>query len=346
VLGIAVGVSIGGAAAVAAGVLLLFFMRRKKKRGVKIEDAMKTLDSDDDRFNIPYGELAFKRELGAGSFGKVFLGTWRKAEVALKLATLSTWEDFANEVKLTVNMPPHPNVVQVFGISRDGPHPVLILEFCDGGSLDKMLYDDNYSLSTEQTLEIVTGIARGMYHLHRNSIIHRDLAARNILLASGRPKISDFGLARVVDKQSQSGQTKSNIGPLRWMAPESLQSSTYSTQSDVWSFGIVVYEIVARHEPHFDEDPMSIGFRIRDEGLVPTIPETCDPFIRDLMLACWHPEPAKRPTFDQICELIKSKQAGDTGVKFVPSVTPSTGSSNESTLTAYSSMPASTHTVN
>lgn len=101
-LGIAVGVSIGGAAAVAAGVLLLFFMRRKKKRGVKIEDAMKTLDSDDDRFNIPYGELAFKRELGAGSFGKVFLGTWRKAEVALKLATLSTWEDFANEVKLTV----------------------------------------------------------------------------------------------------------------------------------------------------------------------------------------------------------------------------------------------------
>jgi len=102
VIGVAVGVSIGGTAAGAAGGMAFFFMRRKKRRGVKIEEAMKTLDNDDDRFNIPYGELVFKRELGAGSFGKVFLGTWRKAEVALKLATLSTWEDFANEVKLTV----------------------------------------------------------------------------------------------------------------------------------------------------------------------------------------------------------------------------------------------------
>ncbi len=102
VIGIAVGVSIGGAAAVAGVVLAVFFVRRKKKRGVKIEDAMKSLDSEDDRFNIPYSELVFKRELGAGSFGKVFLGTWRKAEVALKLATLSTWEDFAKEVKLTM----------------------------------------------------------------------------------------------------------------------------------------------------------------------------------------------------------------------------------------------------
>ena len=78
-------------------------------------------------------------------------------------------------------------------------------------------------------------------------------------------------------------------------APESLQTSVYGTQSDVWSFGIVVYEIVARREPHLDEDPMSIGFRIRDDGLVPTIPEDCDPFIRDLMLACWHLDPTKRP---------------------------------------------------
>lgn len=103
VIGIAVGVSIGGAVVVAALVLALLFIRKKKKkRGVKIEEAMKSLDSVDDRFNIPYSELVFKRELGAGSFGKVFFGTWRKAEVALKLATLSTWEDFAKEVKLTM----------------------------------------------------------------------------------------------------------------------------------------------------------------------------------------------------------------------------------------------------
>lgn len=79
-------------------------------------------------------------------------------------------------------MPPHPNVVQVFGISRDGPHPVLILEFCDGGSLDTILYDMNHALSAFQTLDIIHGIAKGMLHLHKNNIIHRDLAARNILV--------------------------------------------------------------------------------------------------------------------------------------------------------------------
>jgi len=102
VVGIAVGVSIAGAVIVAGAVMLGLFLRRRKKRGVSMEQAMKTLNNDDEKFNIQYSELEFKRELGAGSFGKVFLGTWRKAEVALKLATLSTWEDFANEVKLTV----------------------------------------------------------------------------------------------------------------------------------------------------------------------------------------------------------------------------------------------------
>jgi serine/threonine protein kinase len=108
-------------------------------------------------------------------------------------------------------------------------------------------------------------------------------------------------------------------------APESLQTSTYSPQSDVWSFAIVVYEIVSRSEPHFDEDPMSVGFRIRDEGLVPTIPDDCDAFLKELMLSCWHSDPSQRPvsvasstnatlltvlfqTFDHICESIKSHQ--------------------------------------
>jgi serine/threonine protein kinase len=81
-------------------------------------------------------------------------------------------------------LPPHPNVVQVFGISRDGPHPVLILEYCDGGSLDSLLYDTSYSLSLAQQLEIIHGVAKGMLHLHKSNIIHRDLAARNVLVGN------------------------------------------------------------------------------------------------------------------------------------------------------------------
>jgi serine/threonine protein kinase len=85
----------------------------------------------------------------------------------------------------------------------------------------------------------VKGIAAGMLHLHNHNIIHRDLAARNILLSgTGDPKISDFGMSRILQKEEE-GKTKTNIGPIRWMAPESLANQTYSKKSDVWSFGIV-----------------------------------------------------------------------------------------------------------
>jgi serine/threonine protein kinase len=88
-------------------------------------------------------------------------------------------------------LPPHPNVVHVFGISVDGPQPVIILEYCGGGSLDKVLFDSRQKLSEEQKLRFVRGIAAGMLHLHKHNIVHRDLAARNILLTtSGDPKIS------------------------------------------------------------------------------------------------------------------------------------------------------------
>jgi serine/threonine protein kinase len=101
------------------------------------------------------------------------------------------------------------------------------------------------------------------------------------------------------------GTTKSNIGPIRWMAPESLSFNEYSKASDIWSFGIVVWEIITRKEPHTDIDPIEVGVRIRDEHLVPPIPEDCDPMWRDLMLKCWNTDPEQRPTFDDICDEIE-----------------------------------------
>ncbi len=79
---------------------------------------------------------------------------------------------------------PHPNVVQMLGVSSDGPYPVMILEFCDGGSLDDKVFNMNEPITSQQQLEIVIGIAKGLYHLHKNQIVHRDLAARNILVSS------------------------------------------------------------------------------------------------------------------------------------------------------------------
>jgi serine/threonine protein kinase len=122
---------------------------------------------------------------------------------------------------------PHPNVVQMLGVSSDGPYPVMILEFCDGGSLDQKLFDPSQPFTLSEQFKTVSGIAKGLYHLHQNQIVHRDMAARNILLNFNQPKISDFGLSRLVN-DTQKGTTRSNVGPIRWMSPESLKNQTYS----------------------------------------------------------------------------------------------------------------------
>jgi len=197
-------------------------------------------------------------------------------------------------------LPLHPNVVQVFGVSLDGPQPVIVLEYCNGGSLDKLLCDSKVKLNEEYKIQLVRGIAAGLFHLHKHNIVHRDLAARNILLAnSNEPKISDFGMSRIL--QEMEGKTYSNIGPIRWMAPESIGQRKYSKQSDVWSFGIVVWEIAAQSEPHTDVDPVDVGALIRDEGLTPKIPNDCPPILRELMEMCWKKDPNQRPNFEAIC---------------------------------------------
>jgi len=128
---------------------------------------------------VSFNELTIEKEIGEGSYGKVCLGKWNKAPVALKFCKKKgKMEEFMAEVKLMILLPPHPNVVHMFGVSVDGPQPVIILEFCVGGSLDKLLFDSNEKISDEHKMRLVRGIAAGMYHLHKHNIVHRDLAAR------------------------------------------------------------------------------------------------------------------------------------------------------------------------
>jgi serine/threonine protein kinase len=141
---------------------------------------------------ITFTELKVEKKIGTGSYGKVCLGQWNAAPVALKFCRKKgNLEDFMREIRLMIKLPSHPNVVQLFGVSLDGPQPIIVLEYCAGEGLDKLLFQTNVTLSDEHKIRLVRGIAAGMLHLHKNNIVHRDLAARNILLtASGDPKIS------------------------------------------------------------------------------------------------------------------------------------------------------------
>jgi hypothetical protein len=252
---------------------------------------------------LSYDSIKIEKELGSGSYGKVYLGTWQATKVAIKVGNSNVSNDqFMEEAELQMNIPPHPNIVQLLGISMDGPQPLVVLEYCNEGSLDKLLFETNKSISP---IELASDIARGLLHLHANNIVHRDLAVRNILMHRGVPKISDFGLSRKLKEEAQTGKTASNIGPIRWMAPESIAAKHYSKSSDVWMFGIILYELVARTEPHHEEDMIDIAVKIRDTGFHPTIPENCPLMLKELMDMCWQMDPSMRPTMEGICKKLE-----------------------------------------
>jgi len=152
---------------------------------------------------------------------------------------------------------------------------------------------------------IIQGIAKGMLHLHRESIIHRDLAARNVLLtAHFEPKISDFGLSRVNNEQGNI--TQSNVGPIKWMAPECINDRKYSIKSDVWSFGITVLEILTRDRPYKDKDAVSIVAMIMygEYSPISEIPNDTPEQLVNVLKKCFEFNESDRPDFDWICEVL------------------------------------------
>jgi type II secretory pathway pseudopilin PulG len=261
---------------------------------------------------IPFNELTVRKEIGQGTYGRVYVGKWKKYRVALKFCQNNgKIEEFMREANLIILLPPHPNVVRMYGVSIDGPQPIIVMEYCAGGSLDKLLYDREQIISNEQKLRWVYEIALGMSHLHKYNIVHRDLAARNILLShsnliDAHLKISDFGMSRVL-QQNIEGRTLNPFGPIRWMAPESIRDQIYSKKSDLWMFGILVYEIAAQCEPHVDVDPNEVAFLIRDKFLKPQIPSDCPLELQEVMEMCWQIDPERRPSFEAICSKLEAR---------------------------------------
>jgi hypothetical protein len=224
-----------GAVAIAGALLAFFLIRRYKKQKRKRAGATSVigLETKYGQWFTPFDQIKFGEQLGKGSNGQVFKGTWKNSTVALKVSMTQANSSVIGELELMMKMRPHPNVVQLFGFSI---HPetdsiILIIEYCDQGSLDRSLFNDKRQLSTEQKVKWITSAAQGLSHLHSNNIVHRDVAARNVLLHQNEPKITDFGMSRFVDEDDKKGTTRSELGPIRWMAPEALRSKEYSTKS-------------------------------------------------------------------------------------------------------------------
>lgn len=257
---------------------------------------------------IKKSELDFGAIIGRGSSGTIYAGRWHEQRVAIKqLETdviLGGREGALEEAKLVSLIRPHPNVIQIFGVCVTKLHVFIVMSKMHS-SLDKLIYHVQRRkwLTQQRMYKMAMGIVAGMLHLESQGICHRDLAARNVCLSkTGTPCITDFGMSRKLNFSASSavGETHTQMGPVAWMAPECFLQK-YSSKSDVWSFGIVLYEMMAGVVPHRGADLHQLAVAIRDTGVTPgPIPADADRGLVEIMKSCWATDPADRPTFAQI----------------------------------------------
>ncbi|XP_042064609.1 uncharacterized protein LOC121808276 isoform X2 [Salvia splendens] len=262
-------------------------------------------------------ELDDLQELGSGTFGTVFHGKWRGTDVAIKRIKQSCFagrsseqeklaKDFWREAKILSTLH-HPNIVAFYGVVPDGPGGTLatVTEYLVNGSLRHVLLRKGRVLDRRRKVIIALDAAFGMEYLHVRNIVHFDLKCDNLLVNLGDPrrpvcKVGDFGLSRIKRNTFVSGGVR---GTLPWMAPELLNGN--SSQVDVFSFGVTLWEILTGEEPYVNMHCGAIIGGIVSDSLRPPVPERCDPEWRKLMEQCWSHEPEERPPFSEITKRLQ-----------------------------------------
>ncbi|XP_060195883.1 cysteine-rich receptor-like protein kinase 10 isoform X2 [Lycium barbarum] len=244
------------------GCISIISMKRQKR---KLVDRVQTISADDistteslqydfSTIIVATNNFSNANKLGQGGFGPVYKGMLPNGqEVAVKRLSVDSGQGylkFKNEVLLVARLQ-HRNLVKLLGFCLDGTERLLVYEFVPNASLDHFLFDrvKCRQLDWEMRSKIIGGVARGILYLHEDSrlrIIHRDLKASNVLLdAEMNPKISDFGMARLFASNETQGNTSRIVGTYGYMAPEYAMHGKFSVKSDVFSFGVLVLEIIS-----------------------------------------------------------------------------------------------------
>lgn len=297
-------------------------MRAKMEREKQEEEKQNKKFTLEPHYRLKMEDFKIENKIGAGGSAKVYKGTYKEIDVAIKRLEVESISvekakmEFWREVH-TLSKTRHPNLVLFIGVANDHKNFCIATEFCFGGSLFDLLHKSpDVILSWTQKLKICKDVALGMGYMHNHfdpQILHRDLKSLNLLLADKvtgvdspiNTKITDFGLSR----ETSNDMMTENAGTYHWMAPEVMQGKRYTFKADVYSYAIVLYEIITRTTPY----PQMTGAQII-QGVVTmmerpdmsVIPPDCPDDLKTLMIKCWDQDPDNRPNFEDIIRVVKA----------------------------------------
>lgn len=255
-----------------------------------------------DQWEIDRTSLKFVRKLGHGQFGEVWEGLWNNTTpVAIKTLKTGTMDakDFLAEAQIMKKLR-HTKLIQLYAVCTLVEPIYIITELMKNGSLLEYLQGKGQFLKLPQLIDMAAQIASGMAYLESQNYIHRDLAARNVLVGENNiVKIADFGLARIIKEDEYEARVGARF-PIKWTAPEAANYSKFSIKSDVWSFGILLTELITYGRIPYPGMSNAEVLHQVEHGYRMPAPPNCPPALYEIMLECWHKDPMKRPTFETL----------------------------------------------
>jgi len=245
-----------------------------------------------DIWEIPFEEITEMQWIGSGAQGAVFLGKWRNRDVAIKKVRTQGDTDIKHLKDLD-----HCNIVKFMGVCSQSPSYCLVMEYCPCGQLYDALRNEK-EVTPNLLVNWARQIAGGMAYLHLHQIIHRDLKSPNILIShQDTLKISDFGTWKPMsDKSAKMTFT----GTVAWMAPEVIRNDPCSEKVDIWSYGVLIWELLTAEVPYKGVDYSALIWGVGNSSLKLPVPSTCPEGFKLLLSLCWKSKPKNRPSFRQI----------------------------------------------
>ncbi|KAL9257120.1 Serine/threonine/tyrosine-protein kinase HT1-like protein [Drosera capensis] len=262
-------------------------------------EAWEASNEDHKEWTADLSQLFIGNKFASGADSRIYRGIYKQRAVAIKMLRFPAQLVLRKRGLLSSNSTLKLSCSRFIAAYKKPPVYCIIMEYMSQGTLRMYLNKkEPYSLSIEMILRLALDISRGMEYLHSQGVIHRDLKSSNLLLNDEmRVKVADFGTSCL---ETQPRELKGNMGTYRWMAPEMIKDKSYTRKVDVYSFGIVLWELITALLPFQGMTPVQAAFAVAEKNERPPLPASCQPALAHLIRRCWSEKPSKRPDFSYI----------------------------------------------